>query len=793
MRMFDALNQPQKPFTAGSRASFGLAPFALGAFVVVSLGAALPAANAPQDQGTAVVDVLTGGKHAKETRTLLENMDAWLVLSKDLKGVSTANEKIVSVPKETVLARQVRIVAGTVGRTTVTLSYADGTTEQLVVLVRRELAVLQAALKDINPAIEVDVAPDRDAVILTGVVLDEVQYSRAEKAAGAYVSAGARGQDDTKSKPGSVVNLLRVTQKATSLEQRLQPEFDLLGAKGVTLRRIQQGPMPDDTKDTFVLSGAVPNMQAMQHATQLVKAAVGDQSSRVVSQLSTDDRPSAIEEVIERAIRDQVHCPKVKVSRVAAIDVSGDMDVLVLTGTVPNQTALVRALTLASKVFQQQEIVKKKRNNEVQRVTETFAGGLTRTTETPLNVQDSSKDIHVAADESGALRQNGATSQSTGSALRGVFSSGGQNSSASAGGGEFGSLLDNKLDQNIARAKAVELAEGRILSFLTVEDLPQVRVDIKLYEINRSALLKWDSNLNKAGVADFDTNGINPNRVSRNADGAIQTNANGDPILDHTGTDVSNVVSFLEGGFGNSLKIGGGRFALDAAFTLLETEGIARSLASPSLTVLSGELAAFGDGGSVSVRSSVTTNVGINDASVGVFSSVEKLSFGIQLAIRPLVDEKGYITLDVLPSVSNPDFELTQLVRTSTGTPQETVAFAERSLRTSARLRDGETLLIGGLSDTSRTDKSGQTPGLAQIPLLGWLFHDKSFEDKDRELVIAVNPVILRDSPKEARLWAYPDSAELLARPAKNAEKPAEKPTEKSSEQAQTATSGTKQ
>jgi len=797
MRMFDALNHSQKmsdargaaasssggtstgrTFTARSTGSLGFTPFALGALVVVSLGAALPAASATQDQASAVVDVLTGGKHAKETRTLLENMDAWLVLSKDIKGVSTANEKIISVPKETVLARQVRIVAGTVGRTTVTLSYADGTNEQLVVLVRKELSVLQDAMTGIYDKIKVDIAEDRDALVLTGEVLNEEQYASAARAAGAYIVAGAPG------KTGSVINLLRVSQQAPNIVLRLKSEFDHLGVKAVNLRRIQVGPTEDDSKDTFVLSGSVPNIQAAQTAWELVKAVVRDQDKRVVSLLTTDDRPSAVEEVIERAIREQARCPNVKVSRVASMDVTGDMDVLVITGTVPNQTCLVRALTLASKVFQQQEIVKKKRNNEVERVTETYAGGLTRTTEMPLSLKDSSKDIRVAADESGALRDN-TNNQDVGSALGAVLSnSGGRSSSSSSGGSNFGSLLNNGLDQNIARAKAVELAEGRILSFLTVEDLPQVRINIKLFEINRTALLNWDSKLNKVGVADFDTNGINPNNVSRNADGTIATNANGDPILGSSGTDIANVLSFLEGGLSNTLKVGGGHFALDSTFSLLETEGIARSLASPSLTVLSGELAAFGDGGSVSAATSITN---FNTTSSGQ----EQLEFGIRLAIRPLVDEKGYITLDVLPSVSAPDFPLTALVRGTTGSTQNAPSFSVRQMRTSARLHDGETLLIGGLSDTSREDSSGQTPGLAQIPILGWLFHSKNYQDKDRELVIAVNPVILRDAPKEARLWAYPDSTELLAPPAKpatNAEKPAA-----NADQPQAAPAGAKQ
>jgi Flp pilus assembly secretin CpaC len=723
--------------------------------------AAIPAAVPAQDPGSALVDVLSGGKRSKETRTIQEHMDAWLTFNKDITAIAVDNV-VLKLPEGAVQKRQVRLLSGAVGRTVVTLTYADGTIEQLVFTVKRDLSVLESAMKFIHPSIEVDIAPDRDAVVLTGLVPDGSYSARAAQAAMDYALSSRA--DQKTGGTGKVINLIRVQELASNLEQRLKSEIELFGGTGVNVRRIQQGSAADDTKDVFILSGTMPDNEGVVRATQLVRSAVGDrnlETPRVLVQMASADAGESIEGVIERAIHEQAKAPKVKVSRIAPPDPTGDSDILVLTGTVPSQTSLIQALTIASKVFQQQQIVKRKRDGEDKRVTEITAAGSTIISETiPLKVIDSDKDIRASADESGALRRSD-TRNAGDAALLGVFSAGGQ---SSVGGTDFDTLINNQVDVNIARAKVIELAEGRVVSFLVVEDLPQVRVDIKLYELNRTALLEWDSNLRKAGVADFDTNGINPNSVARDADGSILTNANGDPLLGSEGTDIANVLSFLEGGLGNSFQVGGGHFAVDAAFRLLETQGVARSIASPTLTVLSGELAAFGDGGSVAVTQSITTNVGGLNGSAAVSESVQKLRFGIQLAVRPLVDEHGWITLDVVPSVSNPDFQLTQLVRTTTGTPQDTVAFSERSMRTSARLRDGETLLIGGLQDRSRKDTLTETPGLSKIPILGWLFQDKSFEDKDRELVISLNPSIVRDAPREARLWAYPSAKEMMPR-----------------------------
>lgn len=766
MRMFDALNQPAHD-ARGTRKRKYAWPLLLAAVITMSLAAGLPGATSKQDQPSALIDVLTAGKHDKNQRMIPEHMDAWLTFSKDWTNVVSADDSIIKLPKAPDNRRQLRLIPAvnqkpgdgektpTYGSTVITFQFADGTTEQIVFSVRRDLTVLSGGLKTIHPAIEVDVTLDRDVVVLTGAVPDASYSARALQAANEYVSAT---RADQKQGSGKVINLIRIQTPASTLEQRMQLELGLLGGQNVSVRRIQQGSVPDDAQDVFVVTGTLPDIGRLRDATMLAQAAVGDkEGKRVVSQLQTSDRLSTIEQVIEQAIHTQVKAPNVKVSRVAQADASGELDILVLTGSVPNQTALVQALTLASKVFQQQEVVRRRRSNEIQRVTETFAGGLTRTTETPLTVNTTGDDIKVAADESGALRQNAGRNglESSGTGLRDVFGAGLQGTNSSSFGSGFADLLDNQLEANIGRAKAIELAEGRIVSFLTVDDLPQVRIDIKLYDVNRTDLLAWNSQIQQATIADFDTNGINPNAVTGG------TNANGDPILGSSNTDIANIVSFLETGFGNRVQVGGGHFAMDAAFNILERQGIAKALSSPSLTVLSGELAAFGDGGSVSVRTSVSTEVGgVGDA--GVFSSVEQLTFGVQLAIRPLVDEDGFITLDVVPSVSNPDFALTQLVRATTGTPQETIAFSQRSMRTSARLRDGEVLLIGGLTDSSRTDNKDSTPGLSDIPILGWLFHDKNFEDKNRELVITVNPTIVRDALPQARLWAHATSNELL-------------------------------
>jgi Flp pilus assembly secretin CpaC len=745
-----------------------VAPIALSAALVASLGAAaLPAIRAgKQDASSALVEVLASGKRSKDIRSIVESTQARLLFSKDItERLAVGSEEILKLEK--VLTKREIVVSGVkVGRTSLTVWFADNSVEQYMFSVTRDLSVLEAALKNIHPTIEAEIAPDRDAIVLSGSVPDATYSTRAEDAATRYIAAG--GKADAKS-TGQIINLIRVQNPGVTIETRLQSEVERVGGKGVSVRRVMQSSEANDSLDTFVIEGAVRDLESLTAVSQLAARSLpgndADKTKRVINRMAISDRPTEIEEIIESAIHDLGYS-KVKVRKVAQAQYPGDADILVLEGKVPSQTALVRSLVLASRIFEQQEVVRARRDKRIDVIHEFDVNGQSRTIEQQPKLKDAMQDLKVVADESGALRTQSASNLNAGT--QAPISLVGGNNGGSLGGSSGGSnaagFLYNQINANIGRAKALELAEGRILSFLTVEDLPQIRVDVRLLEVNRTKLVSWGSNLT-AKTTNFNLpSSVRPTQFVQNpVTGEFQAV----PNAPQSNTDIQNIFSFLEGGLGNSFAASGGHIDISQMFNLLETEGITRTLSSPSLTVLSGELAFFGVGGTVPQTQTVTTAFGsgiaaANVANSGIFTGVVERDFGIRLSVRPLVDEDGYITLDVVPSVSNPDADLTSQIRQATGVPPPSVAFQERAMRTSARLRDGQTLLIGGLNERSRTDSSNQTPGINQIPILGWLFKSFSLGDDDRELVIVLNPVIVRDAPKEAPLWAFPATAELI-------------------------------
>jgi Flp pilus assembly secretin CpaC len=737
-----------------------------GATILASLGAALPAITPlRQDAQSALVEMLTSGKRSKEMRPIIESSDAFLSFAKDISRVAVGNPEVIKL--STSDKRNLVLNGGSVGRTSLTVWFEGGVNEQFMVSVVRDLSVLEAALRAVHPNVHVEIAPDRDAVVLSGNVPDTSYAARAEAAAVQYIAAGgSRGKTEQAEikNTGQVINLIRSETAPTSLERRIESEITRQGGKNVHVTRVVSGGMPNDAVDVFVIEGEVATQRAIDNVRNLLNGMVpddGDQDAqqdnpRVVNRMTTTEGVLELEQIIQKAIREQVGCPKVTVSRVNDAQFRGEADILVLKGSVPSQTKLTQALALASRLFLQQQLVKDKLEGQFEDVTETFAGGNTRNTRRPLQLKSAQEDIKVAGDESGALRNSGNASGGSraGRAIGRLRSS--TSTTSGGSGGSFGDLLGNLIESNIGRATALELANGRILSFLTVDDLPQVRVDIRFLDINRTALLNWDSDLS-VKVTDFEQQSTIPH------DYALDSNGFAQPVGLNPGAtsnaEVENVLGFLGGGLANALHISGDHVDIKSLFRLLESEGLSKTLSSPSLTVLSGELASFGVGGSIPVESSVLAASGI------ATTEVEFIDFGINLSVRPLVGEDGFITLDIVPEVSNPDASLTAQLRLTSGTNPATTAFSTRVLRTSSRLRDGQTLLIGGLTEHSRQDDTSQTPWLHNVPILGWFFKDFSYADGDHELVIMLSPVIVRDAPDEVSLWAFPTGIELMKGP----------------------------
>jgi pilus assembly protein CpaC len=180
-----------------------------------------------------------------------------------------------------------------------------------------------------------------------------------------------------------------------------------------------------------------------------------------------------------------------------------------------------------------------------------------------------------------------------------------------------------------------------------------------------------------------------------------------------------------------SLGLAGRLLGLDlaSAIDLAENDGLATTLAQPTLTALSGETASFLAGGEIPVPLA---------GSLGQVS-VEYKQYGVSLAFTPTVLSDGRISMRVRPEVS-------QL--TSAGAVQLNgflvPALSTRRVETTVELGSGQSFMIGGLMQNTQNNSIDRAPGLGNLPILGTLFRSNSFRKNETELVIVVTPYLVK-------------------------------------------------
>jgi type IV pilus assembly protein PilQ len=170
-------------------------------------------------------------------------------------------------------------------------------------------------------------------------------------------------------------------------------------------------------------------------------------------------------------------------------------------------------------------------------------------------------------------------------------------------------------------------------------------------------------------------------------------------------------------------------FILNATLTAAATEGKAKVLSEPKIATLNNQAATI----NVTTQTPYTTS---NVAATGAQSiTVTYVTTGIKLTVTPSINADGRITLNINPDVSQP----------SAAAPGAAPAIDSRNALTTVLVRDGETIVIGGLISDSFRDTIAKVPFLGDIPILGWLFKKKTKTRVRVELLIFVTTRILPD------------------------------------------------
>ncbi|MBL7130169.1 MAG: hypothetical protein ISS45_01985 [Candidatus Omnitrophica bacterium] len=191
---------------------------------------------------------------------------------------------------------------------------------------------------------------------------------------------------------------------------------------------------------------------------------------------------------------------------------------------------------------------------------------------------------------------------------------------------------------------------------------------------------------------------------------------------------------------------------LGGTLAMLTRDTDTKILARPKILTLNNETAEIKITAETAVSSGeteISAEGGIGTSSV----SIERYETGVTLLVTPQINKIGEITMVIEPSVVN--------VKTS-GLLDNVSDPQTRSAKTTVTIRDGETVIIGGLIHTEDERISKKVPFFGDIPLLGNFFRKQDDASSDKELIIFITPHLIEEGAKTKGLalekqapWEY--------------------------------------
>lgn len=269
--------------------------------------------------------------------------------------------------------------------------------------------------------------------------------------------------------------------------------------------------------------------------------------------------------------------------------------------------------------------------------------------------------------------------------------------------------------------QALDLADtynpGKVVNMMTVEGTQQVMLSVRFVEMERTTAKDLRLNVQQTPTT------------------------TGPQVTVTSGDSLNFVAQSALNTFGTASllwNVGGGN--LSVLFDALESKGLIKTLAEPTLVAMSGDTANFLAGGEFPIPVAQTAS-GITGTLPTI--TIEYKTFGISLAFTPTILQDGLINMVVNPEVSSID-PTTSVQLGDISVPGIKV----RRAHTTVELRDGESFTVAGLLADDYQNNIRQYPFIGDIPILGALFRSTSYQADQTELVIVVTPHLV--TPRKA-------------------------------------------
>lgn len=299
--------------------------------------------------------------------------------------------------------------------------------------------------------------------------------------------------------------------------------------------------------------------------------------------------------------------------------------------------------------------------------------------------------------------------------------------------------VDKRTNTVIVKDVAANLADVQDLLRSLDAPEPQVEIEAQIVQTNhesaRALGVQWGFNgrlnqeLGNTTGLGFPNNGAVGGRTGTQQGAGVGAAA--DPrasALDKNTTAVNLPAGVLgnpvTSAAGLTLGAVNGAFSLDVALSALEHKGETRILSSPKVVTQNNQEAVVMTGARVPIQT-VSNNTVVT----------QYVDAALKLTVKPQITAAaGTVMMNILLENGSPDFS-----RSVNGNPTIFTQTAE----TAVLVPNGATVVIGGIRKLTNETANDQTPGLGNVPLLGWLFRRNERSANEQELLIFITPRVL--------------------------------------------------
>ncbi len=196
-----------------------------------------------------------------------------------------------------------------------------------------------------------------------------------------------------------------------------------------------------------------------------------------------------------------------------------------------------------------------------------------------------------------------------------------------------------------------------------------------------------------------------------------------------------------------------GSGSINEVIKFLKTQGNVKAISNPKILTLNNQPALISVGSEFFYKIKQTAQQ--QSSGGGVASTLENdvvnsVFAGILLDITPEIDDNGLITLKINPSLSETRQDITAADDGSTrDVPPD---LNRRQISSVVSVQDGERVILGGLIQSKDSINENKLPLLGDIPILGWLFKYEEKINTIEELVIVIEPHIIKDGKQTISL-----------------------------------------